>query len=64
MPNLTVVGDTIYADGVPFATLHAPDPARGVSFTDLDRIVFQLTNSDEPEMVVCPLCEVHHDGTE
>ena len=62
MPEITVIGSTIYADGVPFATLHEPDPARGVSFTDMDRIIQQLVLSDEPEKVVCPLCEVEHDG--
>ena len=61
MPDITVIGSTLYADGVAFATLHEPDPVRGVSFTDMDRIVYQLVNSEQ-EKVVCPLCEVEHDG--
>ena len=61
MPDITVIGSTVYADGIAFATLHEPDPVRGVSFTDMDRIIAQITREDNTVNAVCPLCDMEHE---
>jgi len=56
-----VIGDTLYADGIPFADIRPADVAKGQSHTDRDYFISLLNSGLQQQYAVCPVCGQEHD---
>jgi hypothetical protein len=56
-----VIGDILYADGMPFADIRPADVAKGQSHTDRDYTIRVLNSGLKQQFAVCPECGMEHD---